>query len=141
MKKFFSSANFQLKKEHNETPLGVSLCVDEQPMSIREILNRYTQGIDIGIRKTAVWSSETEQPYDDPDLEKVMNMDMADKAEMATLNRMRIEELNNQLESKKQEKLAKKQKDDLKKAESKAKKEEKLIEEPAPDDESAEPED
>lgn len=73
--------NFQVKPEHREHPKGKSLTVANDALSIQEILEKWTHGVDPMLSRIP---SYTEDPdTDDLDLHQFENLDITDKAELS----------------------------------------------------------
>lgn len=65
-----SRYDFELKKEDCETVLGKSETIQNDSFSIQDILDKFTRGIDPGIKMQGYYTDE-EPDFDDEDLEKV----------------------------------------------------------------------
>lgn len=73
---------FKLEKKDIETPTGKSLTIENEALSITEILNKWTHGIDPMLSRNPLFMDDTE--HEDPDMNEVMHMDVTDRAEVAT---------------------------------------------------------
>lgn len=70
--------NLERKKEHYETPKGQSMTLPNEALSIQEILNKWTHGIDPMLTKNPAYVDEAD--IDDIDLEAVQRMDLTEKS-------------------------------------------------------------
>nr|QJB18819.1 MAG: hypothetical protein [Microvirus sp.] len=66
-------------KEINDQP---SMTIVGEAYTIRELLEKHVNGIDVNIGRTPVYNSQTD--WDDIDLEKYANMDLTEKDELLT---------------------------------------------------------
>lgn len=71
-----NSSNYELKDEFCETPTGVSLTVPDDSYTIRELLDRATKGINPMIERSGEYGEDP--VFDDPDFEKILDLDYAD---------------------------------------------------------------
>lgn len=76
----YSHWNFKLEDHHVEEPKGKSMTVPEQTHSIRDILEKFSQGINLGYVREAIFE---EQSIDGIDYEHVARMDIFEQEELA----------------------------------------------------------
>lgn len=89
---------FELFSEDMEHPVGPSMTVPDQSMTVQEILMKFTSGMDPGVVREGVYS-DTED-FDDLDLSQVNSMDLVDREDLARENSQRIDDLNAELRAK-----------------------------------------
>lgn len=77
---------FVLEKADCEKGGGPVLTVPNDSYSIRELLTKYTQGIDLGLDRVGIFGSE-DATHDDYDLMKLAQMDLFEKEEVAIAQR------------------------------------------------------
>lgn len=78
-----NSANFVFRKEDMERVSGKSsLTVQDDSYTVREILEKYSHGVDPQVVKRGVFPEE-DAVLDDLDLEKVGQLDLFDRSELA----------------------------------------------------------
>lgn len=73
--------DFRLEKHHCETPTGVSLTVPDESYSIREILEKFTTGIDLRQQLARQPQYDSGASLDSEDLEKVQHLDLYEQQE------------------------------------------------------------
>lgn len=99
---------YVLKPEHMTLTVGPSETVPDDAMTIREIVNRYQSGMGIPPSKMHDARYGESANFDDPDLEEIARLDLADRHEMSELLKAENEEKTRELEAKiKAEKAAK----------------------------------
>lgn len=98
-----SKQKWVLRKTDMETNTGKSLTVQDDTMSIKEILDRYTRGIEPPIRGGEFLENDD---HDDIDLEKLSRADVTEKF---TVHKAQVEKV---IEAKKKVEKAKKEKKD-----------------------------
>lgn len=78
-----------LRKEHCETPRGVSMCVPDQGLSLKDLVNRFRTTGDVreGSLRKGFYSENAD--FDDEDLEKVSRMDIQEQDEVVANATMR----------------------------------------------------
>lgn len=65
-----------------EHPKGKSLTIPDESISVRGLLERYTQGLDLGGGFEPIYGEE-DADFDSFDLEKVRQLDLFDRQELA----------------------------------------------------------
>lgn len=71
---------FRLNESDMETPKGVSLTVQDDSYSIKDIYEKFTNGLDLGIERNAYFNEDAD--HDDPDESKIQGMDLADRQDL-----------------------------------------------------------
>lgn len=80
---FRSSVGFVFADRDREKGGGPLITVPDEAMSIREILEKFTEGIDMAVEKQAVYGEEDADFDLGIDLEKVNQLDLFDRQELA----------------------------------------------------------
>jgi len=75
-----NSSNFILTTADVEAGGGVSMTVPDEAMSIRDILDRFSRGMDPSVSREGVYSPDSVDD-DFPDLEKLRDSDLVDREE------------------------------------------------------------
>lgn len=71
---------FQLVSRDCETPKGPSMTIEDDALNIKDILVKYTNGLDAGLFRAAV-DADTED-FDSPDLSSIGRLDISEASEM-----------------------------------------------------------
>lgn len=103
MKKQLSASdtmNFKLLPEHCITPEGVDMAVPGQSLSVKQILERYTRGVDPAISKLPQY--EVEGDTDDFGPEEIIE-DLADVTQQLVESNMKIKEIKQRISTRKNE--------------------------------------
>lgn len=104
MKKIINKYGFKPKKDHFETPQGESVTVVGESYTIKEIIDKYANGIAPNVALTNVFP-----PYDptheDLDLESVNRMDMAERQNLSNLQLANVNRLQEKLSEQEAQKL------------------------------------
>jgi hypothetical protein len=80
-------------KLHTETVLGKSLTVPDEAYTIKELLHRHTNGIDMsGIQKMPIYDEEV--TFDTPDFQKIHNSDLTDKNLFLEETKLKMKEIS-----------------------------------------------
>ena len=86
----------------NESEFSPSLTVPDQALSVRQILERYANGLPLGGSNESIW--EGEEGFErDPE-----TLDLAEREELAEKARQELKEINERIKQKVAEKKAKK---------------------------------
>lgn len=80
--KALTHGNFKLLASHCETPVGVSLTVPDECMSVQELLDRFINGqrIPDNLFRNGVFDDES--GFDSDDVEKLRHADLAERDEV-----------------------------------------------------------
>lgn len=81
-KKLIAQHEFVLLPSHMEHPVGVSCTVPDESYSIKDLLEKFSRGMDPGVSKQGIYDSGAN--FDSPDLEKLKSEDLFDREEFAT---------------------------------------------------------
>lgn len=73
---------FVLTKKDMETPKGVSLTVQDDSYSVRDLYEKFTLGLDLGVERNAYYGDD--QDHDDQDESKLAGLDLAERHELLT---------------------------------------------------------
>jgi len=104
-----STRRFALEKKDVENGGGISLTVPDDAYTIRELLEKFTNGVDPSVSKTPIYP-ENDADFDDADLEEVNRMDIQERDEYRNSISEKINSLNSNLKSQRTER-AKKEKE------------------------------
>lgn len=96
MKKQVNKHTYKRLKKHQEAGGGKSLTRPNEAYSLKEILQRAQMGIAPEIYKRAIYVDS--QHFDDIDLESVKNMDIAELQELSKEIKLRVKQINEQIE-------------------------------------------
>ncbi|WNK13930.1 MAG: hypothetical protein [Microvirus sp.] len=98
---------FRVTKKEMETPRGVSLTVQDDSYSVRDIFEKFTSGQDLGLDRNTFFSEEAD--HEDHDLEALGRMDISERGLLLEETKRRAQEnlnLLKQLDDKKESKKA-----------------------------------
>lgn len=94
-RKWIHAGEFKLTKSNMEKVRGKSQTIENDSYTVRELLEKHTQGIHPAVSKKET-TSEQNATFDDLDLEKVTDMDMVETEEISKEYLQKIEDLNQQ---------------------------------------------
>lgn len=77
MKKFRGKNTYTHRPEDIEKPVGKTQTVQDQSLTVKELLNRHLQGLPV-VQKSVAWAEE-DNDFDDIDLEEFNRMEMDEK--------------------------------------------------------------
>jgi hypothetical protein len=89
---------FELKKEDQETPHGVSLTVPDQSTSLAELLRRHTAGIAPEVSRTPIYDELA--THDSADYTKINSLDLSEKDEIRKALKSNITNLSESVKPK-----------------------------------------
>lgn len=95
--------NFELKLEHTETPKGVSLTVPDETLTIRQILEKYTRGLDLAAQMAKEPIYDDTDDFDREDLEQITRSDFSERQELLEQLKLDIDIKRKQLADLEQE--------------------------------------
>lgn len=88
---------FELTPEDVERDHGPSVTVPSEAFTMREILEKFTTGLPNNVVVRDGVFDDEDQEFDDIDLEKAREMDLAEKQELRELAELRTRELDEKL--------------------------------------------
>lgn len=77
-----SSARYVPTPDDYEPGGGVSQTIQDDSYSLKDLLKKFTAGVQVGGRRNPVYDQEDETNFDAPDREKFSRMDLPDRAEV-----------------------------------------------------------
>jgi len=99
-RKNISQDEFKLLPEHKEHPCGVSLTVPDETLSIKQIVDKHVRGQEIAdqlmrqpLYDSGIYGDDRDSDFDSEDLEKVVQMDLAEKDELKASNKQKIADM------------------------------------------------
>lgn len=102
-RRFRLAHEFRLGESDLEHPSSVSQTVPDQAFTVQDILDKYTQGVDIGNFREGVYDTG-DADFDDVDLEKVPHMDQVERENLLDLTQQNQKQLNEKLNQSKTKK-------------------------------------
>lgn len=81
-KKLVNPVNFVLLPEHCEHPDPVSVTVPDESYSIRDLLEKFSRGVDPGVMRSPSYDSDAS--HESVDLEKLRDSDLVDREEYSS---------------------------------------------------------
>lgn len=84
--------DWKLKPEYCETPVGESLTVPDETLTIREIVEKHVRGQRIAdtLMRTPVYNESAD--FDDEDIEKLRDSDLYEREEIKQMHKQKIED-------------------------------------------------
>jgi len=98
---------FRLQPGDLEKVTGVSLTVPDDSFSVREILEKYTRGIDFGLKRNGIYEDDAD--FDDYDKEKLSQDDLVDQSEALVQSEITINDYHEKVKRSKEASLKAKQ--------------------------------
>lgn len=92
---------YVLLEKDMETPKGVSMTVEDDSYTVKQLLEKFARGIDPMISKVPLELGDEDATLDDMDLNEVQRMDLVEREELLVSNETRISELKNILKKSK----------------------------------------
>lgn len=102
-RRFRLAHTFKIGESDVEHPVGKSMTVPDQAFTIQDILDKYTQGVDVGNYREGVYDS-ADADFDDMDLEKVPHMDLVERENLLEQVQQTQKTLNEKIKKSKSEK-------------------------------------
>ncbi|WNK13216.1 MAG: hypothetical protein [Microvirus sp.] len=84
-----STLFYRLTRKDMETPRGVSLTVQDDAYTVRDLYDKFTRGIDMGLDRSVSWSEDPD--HDDHDLEKLPGHDLVERQELLAEQKRKVQ--------------------------------------------------
>lgn len=84
--------SFQLQDSDMEIIRGVSQTKPDDSFTIRQLLTKYTNGVDPSVTKLGYYQDDVD--FDDPDMQQLLTMDLVDLNEMREVENLKRKKLS-----------------------------------------------